>query len=128
MVRIRNACRSGLGRKPPIKILAQRVDPASCASLPFKNNRLEAQFAKLIGAGKTRQTSAHNYHSSLPFGRANERCGSECRNRRCSQETPPIHHAFSSSRLVSRTAETASHFLEKTVSASGIICVIITWR
>src|SRR5260370_1439441 len=37
MVRIRNACRSGLGRKSPIKILAQRLDPASSAPLPFKN-------------------------------------------------------------------------------------------
>jgi hypothetical protein len=43
-------------------------------------------------------------------------CG---RSRRCSQKTPPIHLASSSS-LVSRTAETASQYLEKTVSASAI--------
>src|ERR1700693_2387033 len=119
MVRIRNACRAGLGRKSPIKILAQRLDPASCASLPFKNDRLEAQFAKLVGAGKGRQASAHNDHSSLPLGRANKRCRSERRTRCCNQETPPIHHASSSS-LVSRTAETASQYLEKTVSAPAI--------
>src|SRR5260370_30979997 len=94
MVRIRNACRSGLGRKSPIKILAQRLDPASCASLPFKNDRLEAQFAKLVGAGKTRQSSAHNDHSSLPLGRANKHCRSEGRCCCPFQEIPPVHHYF----------------------------------
>src|SRR3984893_15002364 len=94
MVRIRNACRSSLGRKSPIKILAQRLDPASCASLPFKNDRLEAQFAKLVGAGKTRQSSAHNDHFSLCFGRANKHCWSEGRCCCRCQEIPPVHHYF----------------------------------
>src|SRR6266851_9034557 len=119
MVRVRNACRSGLGRKSPIKILAQRLDPPSRASLPFKNDRLEAQFAKLVGAGKTRQSCAHNDHFSFRFGRANKHCRSERRSRCRNQETPPIHHASSSS-LVSRTGTTASQYLEKTVSASAI--------
>jgi hypothetical protein len=113
MVRIRNACRSGLGRKSPIKILAQRLDPASCASLPFKNDRLEAQFAKLVGAGETRQSSAHNDHFSLRFGRATKRCRTERRSRRCGQETPPIHHASSSSLASLETKQLHHTSIEK---------------
>jgi hypothetical protein len=86
---------------------------------PSRTTISKPSLPKLVGAGKTRQSCAHNDHSSLPLGRSNKRCRSERRSRRCSQETPPIHLASSSS-LVSRTAETASQFLEKTVSASVI--------
>ena len=39
------------------------------------NDHLETQLAKFVGAGKTRQSCAHNDHSWPPLGRANKRRG-----------------------------------------------------
>src|SRR6202040_74201 len=113
------------------KILAQRLDPASCASLPFKNDRLEAQFAKLVGAGKTRQSSAHNDHFSLRFGRANKHCRSEgrcCCRCRC-QEIPSVHHFFILISCFSgnEAASAARSFESASLLAPADECVANRW-